>query len=129
MGTNTQIVQQTTEQKLPAWLQSYYADLFGRAQGAAGDAYTPYGEPRLEGLTPDQLAAYQSVRDIQGGYQPSLDTAGQYFTDAGIGSAHAAADPAMWAAWNIKPQDAISPYMGDINFTGQAWAVKFMSPM
>ena len=61
--TNQFITQQTA---LPEWYVSYLNNVMGRAVGAAGEPYQPYGGPTVAGLTPDQLMAYNYVQNMQG---------------------------------------------------------------
>lgn len=67
------------EQVLPAWYQQYLQSLLGRTDAVTNEPYQQYEGPRVAGFTPDQLAAFQGVRDLPGTYQPMMDEAGNLF--------------------------------------------------
>ena len=56
----------TNETILPDWVQSQVTKNMAMANQAASQPYQAYTDPTLAGFTPDQLAAFQAVRDIQG---------------------------------------------------------------
>lgn len=75
-NTTQTIISQTN---LPAWYEQYLQSLLGRTDAVTNEPYQTYEGPRVAGFTPDQLAAFQNVRDIGGTYQPMLDQAGNMF--------------------------------------------------
>jgi len=51
-----------------------YEDLYNRAQGVAGQPFTPYTGARVAGFNPDQLAGFDATRNMFGrslGYDPT----------------------------------------------------------
>jgi len=63
-GTNTT----TTTTQQPAWVQQQAQTQLGQAQAilAGAPSYQTYPGPTLAGFTPDQQAAFQAVRNMQG---------------------------------------------------------------
>ncbi|HEY4250647.1 MAG TPA: hypothetical protein VGM87_05590 [Roseomonas sp.] len=57
---------QTTEQKLPPWLDAYAQNTLDFSQQVADRPLQQYQGDRIQGFTPDQLAAQQGVRGMQG---------------------------------------------------------------
>jgi hypothetical protein len=54
--------------------QARYDDLYNRAQGVAGQPFTPYTGARVAGFNPDQLAGFDATRNMFGrslGYDPT----------------------------------------------------------
>lgn len=99
---------------LPDWYQGYLQTI-GNSALSLADSQSNMDIPAMSvaGFTPDQLQAFQQVRDNQGNWKPFLDEAGQ--TAAGIapGAANlvqsaqnAVAGPAQ--TWN---NDAATQYM------------------
>jgi hypothetical protein len=56
----------TNEVILPDWVQSQVQQNIGQANQLAAQPYQQYGGPTLAGLTPDQLASFQAVQQMQG---------------------------------------------------------------
>ena len=56
----------TTETILPDWVASQVQQNIAKADELAQQPYQAYSGPTLAGFTPDQLAAFQAVRNIQG---------------------------------------------------------------
>jgi len=56
----------TTETILPDWVASQVQTNLAAANALAAQPYTPPPGPTVAGFTPDQQAAFQAVRDIQG---------------------------------------------------------------
>lgn len=56
---------QTVTNELPAYAQPYYTDLMNRAQAQSNAPYQTYDAQRLQGFTPDQLASFQQVQNMQ----------------------------------------------------------------
>lgn len=66
---------ETTAGQTPAWYQNLLYDQMMAARATASMPFEPYALPRVAGQTPDQTAAYQSVRQNIGAWQPSYDIA------------------------------------------------------
>lgn len=80
---------QTTEQKLPPWLEEGSKQAVGIAQGIADRPYEAYGGDRYLSPTDNEQAGFLSAAGYRGAYQPYLSQAGgalagadQRFTDA-----------------------------------------------
>lgn len=52
---------QTTEVKIPEWLELAARSNIGRAENVAGIGYTPYYGPDVAAMTPMQMAAGQGI--------------------------------------------------------------------
>jgi len=63
------------EVKLPAWVDQAGQDVYNRMKGALDRGYQNYGGETVAGLTPDQQASFQKLRDLQGQADPSYATA------------------------------------------------------
>jgi hypothetical protein len=66
---------ETTQGQTPAWYQNLLYDQMMAARATASMPFEPYALPRVAQQTPDQTAAYQSVRQNIGAWQPSYDIA------------------------------------------------------
>jgi len=71
----------TTKVVVPPWLDAPNQDLISRATALSNQPYQPYEGERIAPFSSDQLQAFQSVRDIQGKYNPLLDQ-----SSAGVGA-------------------------------------------
>lgn len=91
----------TTVQNMPKWLSDYTQGIISQASAVAAEPYQQYEGPRLAGLTPDQLKAFDIARSstgqtsnaIQGAInqpgalsaaQPYLDKAGGTYTGENV---------------------------------------------
>lgn len=99
MATTTQNINTTTT--LPAWYSDYLQQVMGRALGAAGEPYQPYTGQMNAALTPDQMGAYQQVRDITGAGTPDLDNAAGYYDAAAGGRSFDAGSGAFASSENM----------------------------
>lgn len=63
-----QTINQTTTQRteLPEWYTQYLQNVMGRAVGAAGEEYIPYGGDRVSGFVPAQGELFRGVSNMQG---------------------------------------------------------------
>lgn len=82
-GSNTQ--QTTTTTGPPAEVMQRYRELLGRADTVSQTPYAAYSGPRVANFTPDQMAAFQGVRDAVGLSRP--------YTAEAAGFARAGAAP------------------------------------
>jgi len=74
---------QTSVQNIPGYIKEASERAVGEAERLAGLPYTPYEAPRVAGLTPETLAAFQSAQSM---YGTGAGQVGQAY-DIGIGSA------------------------------------------
>jgi hypothetical protein len=66
MGMNFGTSTQNTSNRADPYAYDLYKNILGRANDLTQQGYQQYGGQRVADLTPDQLAAFQGVRDIQG---------------------------------------------------------------
>lgn len=65
----------TTEQKYPKFIEDALKQNLSIADTLANRPYNPYGGELISGYTPDQMQAFQGIRDAQGAAQPFYDKA------------------------------------------------------
>lgn len=65
-GTGRQTTTQATTPQVPPDVEAARKDLLTRAQVFANEPFPRYNQPRVAGFTPDQLAAFQTTRNIAG---------------------------------------------------------------
>ncbi len=65
-GTGRQTTTTATTPQVPADVEAARRDLLGRAQAVAAERFPRYEQPRVAGFTPDQLAAFETTRNIAG---------------------------------------------------------------
>lgn len=86
-SSGTQTVYNYTQNQLPEWYTNYLSGITGRANQYVDQelAQGPqvYGGQRVAGLSPDEMGAYEMVRDQQGNYVPYLNQAAR-LTEAGV---------------------------------------------
>lgn len=101
----------TTSTAPPPEVMAAYRRLLERAEPLADTPYQEYTGDRIADFTPDQLQAFQGVRDAQGLARPYIDQATQYATMG--------ADPISGAAianyQNPYQQQVIDATMADFN--------------
>lgn len=69
---------------VPDWYQEYLRGIAGQATSLAGiNANEAVPAQSVAGFTPDQIAAFQGVRDNQGSWQPYLGMQGQTLGNVG----------------------------------------------
>lgn len=103
---------------LPDWYNQYIQGIAAKGVSAAEASESqPIPQQALADFTPDQIKAFQQVRDNQGAYKPMFDQAGQQYGQAGAaaGAANTAvAGPAQ--SWTDQgTQDKyMSPYTSSV---------------
>jgi hypothetical protein len=65
-GTGPQTTTTNTSPQTPPDVTAARQDLLGRAQTFAAEPFPAYNQPRVAGFTPDQLAAFQTTRNVVG---------------------------------------------------------------
>lgn len=117
---------------LPEWYQEYLRGTAGKAVELAGQSGSnPVPQQAVAGFSPDQLAAFQGVRNNQGVWQPYLNSAaaatGAMAPTVGgmVGQAQqAVSGPA--ATFPANFQQYMSPYtMGVVNEIGRLGNLNF----
>lgn len=125
-GKSTSTSHSSTKVVLPSYLQGVFPDIINRGTQLSLQDYSPYTGQRVAEFTPDQLAAFQGIRDLQGSYQPMLDQAstlaqqlGQGITPEGIQSFM---NPYQQQVIDISKRGAISDFENQLNNIGDAAA-------
>ncbi|HEY4252589.1 MAG TPA: hypothetical protein VGM87_15355 [Roseomonas sp.] len=110
-GSAPKSTEQTTEQRLPPWLDAYAQDTLDLSRGIADRPLQQYDGPRIAGFTPDQLAAQQGVRGMQG-------QTGNFLQGLAGGAAGLAGyQPQQVAAGTLPGTDLsgyMNPYLGSV---------------
>jgi hypothetical protein len=76
----------TTDQQqrvvLPEYLEQTFPDIIQRATDLSLQPYDPYQGQRIQQFSPDQLAAFQGIRDVQGQFAPYVQQGLDYTQQA-----------------------------------------------
>lgn len=99
-----------TTSQVPQYLSDYLYNLMSGAYSAAQEQYQPYTGPRIAGLSPEQLSAFEMTKGAAGAFQPQLTAAGQTAQKAAGVSPLSASQPYFQAASQTTP-GVISNYM------------------
>lgn len=75
----------TTTSQWPSWYSNWINALLAKGSAVVDEPYQAYTGPRVAPTTADQTAAYNLTRQGIGAYQPMVNTASQYLTQAGGG--------------------------------------------
>lgn len=107
-------------QEVPSWYRPYLEEAMARARGVANQAYQPYTGARIQPFTQDQSSSFDTVRNMQGSWNPYAQTASnQLQSAAGLPSAFSSVDPYYQNAAGIAGQDTVGGYLNqgtnDIN--------------
>lgn len=95
----------TSTPQVPADVEAARRDLLARAQAFAAEPFPRYNQPRVAGFTPDQLAAFQTTRDIAGA-SGALAPLTPELTREGIAAARGLAQRLP----DVNIQEYMSPY-------------------
>lgn len=115
-----QTTQSTIIQEVPEWFRGYLNSTLARATGVADLPYQGYTGARINPFTTDQQSSFNTVRGMQGAWNPYAQTAsGQLGMAAGLPSAMSTVSPYYENAMGIAGQDTVGGYLGagsnDIN--------------
>lgn len=126
-GTTTQYVK-SEQSNLPEYARPYFEGLMQRAQTTLSQPYTPYGQERLAGFTPEQKAVQQQYAGLKTPSQ--FGTASQMAQQAGLGSMAAGQyDPAQFYSGQVQSGPLNYFQMGGPqSFTQPGAAGQYMSP-
>ncbi|WP_421696941.1 tail fiber domain-containing protein [Ancylobacter sp.] len=103
----------------PVAAAAYYK-LLNSSQKLAKQEYTPYTGQLVAGFTPDQQAAFESIRSSQGAWQPYYDQAQEYAQQGAQGTAGALEEfntENLTKYQNPYTQNVIDATMANINRT------------
>lgn len=95
------------QSNVPTWLQDYTQGVLAQANSLAAQPYQTYGGPRIAGQTGAQTNAAQTVQNLQGQYQPTLNQAQNLAT--------ASANPSAITGALGTLQGAMSPTAASMN--------------
>jgi hypothetical protein len=127
-GGGSQPTQQTvTQTNLPEYARPYFEGMMQRSQSLLTQPYTPYGQERLAGFTPEQQQVQQNILGQQA--PGEFGTAEGLTTAAGLGSLQAGQyDPTRFRAQMVgQPNLQQFQMQGAENF-GVPQAQQYMSP-
>jgi hypothetical protein len=107
-------------QEVPSWYRPYLEEAMARARGVANQQYQPYGGARIQPFTQDQNTSFNTVRGMQGAWNPYAQTASSQLDQAGgLPSSLGLAEGYYGNAMGIAGQDTVGGYLGqgtnDIN--------------
>jgi hypothetical protein len=127
-GNSNQVQrQETTQTNIPEYARPYFESMMQRAQGLLTQKYTPYGQERIAGFTPQQQQVQQGIAgltapaqfgqasDIARDVASQSMTAGQY-------------TPGQFNAQTVTPQQLQAFQMANPQMFGAQQAQQYMSP-
>jgi hypothetical protein len=79
-GSSGKTQSTTTTSAPPEYIASAYKDILNKAKGVYDLPLQQFGGPQLAGFTPDQEAAFSTIRNAGGIWQPYIDTASNLAT-------------------------------------------------
>ena len=86
-GSNQPVKQEVTQSNLPEYARPYFEGMMQRASTALSTPYTPYGQERIAGFTPQQQQLQQNILGQQ--TPGEFGTAANLASAAGLGSLQA----------------------------------------
>ena len=86
-GSSQPVKQEITQSSLPEYARPYFEGLMQRASTELTKGYTPYGQERIAGFTPQQRGVQQNILGMQTPGQ--FGDASTFATAAGLGSLEA----------------------------------------
>jgi hypothetical protein len=86
-GSSQPVKQEVTQSNLPEYARPYFEGMMQRGQSLLTQGYTPYGQERIQGFTPQQQQVQQDILSQQ--TPGEFGTASNLATAAGIGSLQA----------------------------------------
>lgn len=117
-GSDTSTV--TTQQQIPQFILDAQQNLIGQAQQVAAEPYYPFPGPQVAGFTPDQLSAFEQIRNFVPGGIADLDTARSLLQGAAQGGSpfEGGIPPELGEFLSLRDSDTLqefqSPYMEQV---------------
>jgi hypothetical protein len=109
-GSNQPVKQEVTQSNLPEYARPYFEGLMQRAGTELTKGYTPYGQERISGFTPQQQQLQQNILNQQ--TPGEFGQAGGLAAAAGLGSLQAARyNPNQFNAQQVGAQQVNSSDM------------------
>ena len=104
--------QTVTQTNLPEYARPYFENLMQRSQSLLSQGYTPYGQERIAGFTPQQQAVQQDILGQQ--------TPGEFGTAAGLASIAGARslDASNYATGRFGAQQINQPNLQQFSMAG-----------
>lgn len=119
--------QEVSQSNIPEYARPYFMDLMNRSQGLLTQSYTPYGQERIAGFTPEQQRLQQQILGMQapGQFGQATGMATRIGQDAINAGKY---DPRTFNVQNVTPGQLEAFQMeGPEKFTGEA-VKEYMSP-
>lgn len=104
----------STVSGVPSWLLNSTNSVVGQANSVASQPYQAYQGPQVAPWTADQNAAQQTVDNLQGAYQPTLNQATNLATASANPSQFATANNTLGQAANTI-QGSLAPTQAQMN--------------
>ena len=111
-GSNTVQRSEVSQSNLPEYARPYFENLMQRSQSLLGQDYTPYGQERIAGFTPQQQALQQNIAGLQS--PGDFGTASNLATAAGLGAISAG----QYAPGQFRSQQIGMPQLRDLGMGG-----------
>ena len=126
-GSSTVQRSEVSQSNLPEYARPYFENLMQRSQSLLGQDYTPYGQERIAGFTPEQQALQQNIGGLQS--PGEFGTAGNLATAAGLGAISAG----QYRPGTFNAQMVGGPALYDFQMEGpqqfgSQQAANYMSP-
>lgn len=119
----------STTANLPAWYNDFVQGIAAKGNAIAAEPFQAYGAPRIADFNTDQNAGFQTVRNAQGAFQPTLQSGVSALQGAAGQSGLTAANPYFADASGMSATSAAQPYANQAGqtFTGSNVS-QYMSP-
>jgi hypothetical protein len=119
---------EVTQSNLPEYARPYFENLMQRSQSLLSQGYTPYGQERIQGFTPEQTQLQQDILGQQ--------TPGEFGTASGLASiaGQRSLDAANYTPGQFRADTVRSgplnyfQMQGPDSFTQSGMAQQYMSP-
>lgn len=118
----------TTTANVPQWLSDYTQGLLAKSNAVAAEPYQAYGAPRLADFAPDQRAAFQATRGMQGAFMPALNQGIGAIGQSTQTSGFEAADPTLDRATGMTPTAGAMPLLGNAGQSAAGVVGEYMNP-
>jgi hypothetical protein len=118
----------TTTANIPQWLSDYTQGLLAKGNAVAAEPYQSYGAPRIADFSADQRNAFQSTRQMQGAFNPTLQQGIGAIGQSTQTSGFQAADPMLGRAGAMTPAAGAMPYLGSAGQSSAGMVGEYMSP-
>jgi hypothetical protein len=96
---------------IPQFLSDYTQGLLSKSNAVSGEAYQPYGQPRIAQFTPDQLQAFDMTRQTAGQFQPAVTGAIETAQGTTDYNALASGAPFLGQAAGTFTGSNVAPYL------------------